>query len=333
MASAPPDVVRATPKPAKTTHKVAAVIMDEASLFELAVASEVFGLYRPEVGPEWYDFKMCTPGDEPIVTSGGLTISSPHGLQEIREADTIIVTPTFNRFCCEPIIDVLKEAHAAGKRIVSLCSGVFALAATGMLDGLEVATHWKHAAELVQDHPDVRVDAGVLYMANENIYTSAGSAASIDLCLHLVRLDHGAEVANAVARGMVVPPHRDGGQAQYVDHPIDENPGAELFADTLAWAERNLADTITVEDLAARSAMSPRTFARRFKSTTGTTPHHWLTQQRIQLAQRLLETTDHSVARIAGDTGFGTAANLRLHFQRTVHTTPTQYRRTFTCCA
>jgi transcriptional regulator GlxA family with amidase domain len=161
--------------------------------------------------------------------------------------------------------------------------------------------------------------------------TSAGTAASIDLSLHIVRLDFGAEIANAVARTMVVPPHRDGGQAQYVDHPIDSRDGSELFGETLAWAEANIADPITIDDLARRSAMSPRTFARRFSETNGTTPHQWLTHQRVQLAQRLLESTNHSVEYIATAAGLGTATNLRLHFQRIVKTTPTQYRRTFCC--
>ncbi len=191
--------------------------------------------------------------------------------------------------------------------------------------------HWKHTEELVSRYPAVSVDAGVLYVQHDNIFTSAGSAASIDLCLHLVRLDYGAEVANAASRSMVVPPHRDGGQAQYVDQPIDTLEGADMFADALEWAKANLAEAITVDDLAQRSAMSPRTFARRFKSTTGTTPHHWLTRQRVHHAQRLLETTDESVERIAADSGFGSATNLRNHFQRVVHTTPTRYRRAFTC--
>lgn len=213
--------------------------------------------------------------------------------------------------------------------MVSLCSGAFAVAAAGLLDDREVATHWVHAAELAQTFESVAVDSCVLYVDDGDILTSAGTAASIDLCLHIVRLDHGVEIANQVARRMVVPPHRDGGQAQYVDHPIDELPGHELFADALAWAEANLADDVTVEILAERSAMSPRTFARRFNSTTGTTPHQWLTSLRIQHAQRLLESTDYSIDHIAGLCGLGSGANLRQHVQRQVRTTPSNYRNTF----
>ena len=215
--------------------------------------------------------------------------------------------------------------------MVSLCTGAFALAAAGLLDGRRATTHWAFAGELADRYPEVDVDPAVLYVDEGDILTSAGTAASIDLCLHLVRIDHGAEVANVVARHMVVPPHRDGGQAQYVDRPIDVLPGHDLFAATLAWIQDHLAHELSIDDLAARSAMSPRTFARRFAASTGTTPHQWITLQRIQLAQRLLETTDWSVERVATEAGLGTATNLRLHFQRLVHTTPTRYRSTFHC--
>ena len=321
--------IRKNPAMAKK-HTVATIIPPGSNPFEWAVTAEVFGIDRSnQVGVDWYEWKACTVDGEPLATAGGLTLSSAYGLEDAATADTVIVTPTESREFCEEMLDTLRTAHANGARIVSLCSGVFALAAAGLLDGREVATHWAHAAEFAQTFDSVSVDCCVLYVDDGDILTSAGTAAGIDLCLHLVRLDHGVEVANQVARRMVVPPHRDGGQAQYVDHPIDELPGHELFADALAWAEANLADDITVERLAGRSAMSPRTFARRFTSTTGTTPHQWLTQLRIQYAQRLLESTDHSIDHIAGLCGLGSGANLRQHFQRHVRTTPSNYRATF----
>ena len=190
-----------------------------------------------------------------------------------------------------------------------------------------------HADLLAERYPDVKVDPKVLYVEDGNVMTSAGTAAGIDLCLHVVRLDHGAEVANAVARRMVVPPHRDGGQAQYVDQPVPTNDGDGLLADVLAWMEEHLDEPLSVEDLARRAAMSPRHFARRFRAVTGTTPHHWLLTQRVLYAQRLLERTDQSVELIASRCGFGSAANLRQHFQRIVGTSPAAYRRTFQATA
>jgi transcriptional regulator GlxA family with amidase domain len=212
---------------------------------------------------------------------------------------------------------------------MSVCTGAFILAAAGLLDGRPATTHWAHTAELARRYPRVQLDPGVLYVDDGDILTSAGTAAGIDLCLHVVRQDHGAEIANAVARRMVVPPHRDGGQAQFVDRPLPDLPACDPFTETLAWVEQHLDEPISVEDLAARSAMSPRTFARRFRSTTGTTPHQWMLRQRVLLAQRYLEATDHTVELIASRCGLGTATNLRQHFQRLLRTTPNAYRRTF----
>jgi transcriptional regulator GlxA family with amidase domain len=310
-------------------HTVATVICDGATPFEFAVAAEVFGIDRSDLGVPWYRFLMCSATGAPVAAHGGITVIAPDSLADAERADTIIVAPTRSRDFPPEYLDFLVRAHQRGARLVSLCSGAFILAAAGLLDGRRASTHWMNAEELVCAHPDIDIDSGVLYIDDGDILTSAGTAASIDLCLHLVRCDFGAEVANAVARRMVVPPHRDGGQAQYVDHPIDVLPGSELFAETLLWAEANLAEPLTIDDLAARAAMSPRTFARRFTATTGTSPHQWLIRQRVQLAQRLLESTDASVERIATDCGFGTATNLRTHFQRIVKTTPTRYRRCF----
>ena len=315
-----------------TSRHVVATVIDRRSMpFEFAVAAEVFGGERPYLDVEWYDWRLCAASDEPIDTGLGFTIHTPYGLDAVATADTVIVAPTDRLRHSDELLEALRAAHARGARMVSLCTGAFALAAAGLLDGRRATTHWMFAGELAARYPEVDVDPAVLYVDEGDILTSAGTAASIDLCLHLVRIDHGAEIANVIARHMVVPPHRDGGQAQYVDHPIDVLPGHDLLGATLVWIEDHLTRELSVNELAARSAMSPRTFARRFAASTGTTPHQWITRQRVQLAQRLLETTDLSIERVATEAGFGTATNLRQHFQRIVHTTPTQYRSTFHC--
>jgi transcriptional regulator GlxA family with amidase domain len=214
-----------------------------------------------------------------------------------------------------------------------VCSGAFVLAAAGLLDGRRATTHWMYTDDLAAMYPEVKVDPDVLYVDEGDVLTSAGTAAGIDLCLHVVRQDFGAEIANAVARRMVVPPHRDGGQAQFVDEPVPDGPGIDLFGDTLAFMQEHLDEPLSVDDLAARAAMSPRTFARRFRASTGTTPHKWLVRQRVLLAQRLLETTDLPIDRVAERCGFGSAAGLREHFSRQVRTSPLSYRRTFRASA
>lgn len=309
-------------------HVVATVLGRGTTPFELAVTAEVFGEDRPEFGPDWYEWRLVTSSAGSVPTRG-FTIEAPFGLDDMADADTIIVVPTVERVHEPALLDALRAAHARGARLISLCTGAFVLAAAGLLDGRRATTHWMHADELARTYPAVDVDPAVLYVDDGDILTSAGTAASIDLCLHLVRIDHGAEVANQLARRMVVPPHRDGGQAQFVDHPIDRRPGRDLFTETLDWAVEHLDRPITVDELAERSAMSPRTFARQFVDSAGTTPHQWLITQRVQVAQRMLESTDHSIEFIADRCGFGTATNLRNHFQRLVTTTPSRYRRTF----
>jgi transcriptional regulator GlxA family with amidase domain len=315
-------------------HSVAAVVCHGVAPFELAVACEVFGIDRSDLGVPWYRFSVCAAEPPPIRASvGGFTIDTPYGLDEVVRADTVVV-PAWgaDRLDEEPppgLLDALRTAHARGARILSVCSGAFVLAAAGLLDGRRATTHWMHSEELARRYPAVRVEPGVLYVDEGDVMTSAGTAAGIDLCLHIVRLDHGAEIANAVARRMVVQPHRDGGQAQYVEAPVPSLAGSDLFSATLTWMTENLDQPVTVEDLAERAAMSPRTFARRFRATTGTTPLQWVVRQRVVLAQRLLETTDEPVERIAERCGFGTAAGLRLHFRRSLATSPQAYRRTF----
>ena len=312
-------------------HTVAALVPQGFAPFELAVPCEVFGIDRSELASPWYRYLVCAAGPTPLRSSIGFTLDTPYGLKEAARADTVIVpagvgvdsTPP------EPMLEALRTAHRRGARILSVCTGAFVLAAAGLLDGRRATTHWMHADKLAERYPEVKVDPRVLYVDEGDVMTSAGTAAGIDLCLHVVRLDYGAEVANAVARRMVVPPHRDGGQAQYVDQPMVSGPGDDLLGDLLAWMNEHLGDDLSVEGLAHRAAMSPRHFARRFKAVTGTTPHQWLLGQRVLLAQRLLETTEEAVELIASRCGFGTAANLRQHFQRIVGTSPAAYRRTF----
>jgi transcriptional regulator GlxA family with amidase domain len=312
-------------------HTVAALICNGVAPFELAVACEVFGIDRSDIASPWYRFLVCAAEPTPLRTSTGFTIDTPYGVKEAARADTVIVPAGVgvDQMPPEPMLDALRTAHRRGARILSVCTGAFVLAAAGLLDGRRATTHWMHAEKLAERYPAVKVDPRVLYVDEGDIMTSAGTAAGIDLCLHVVRLDYGAEVANAVARRMVVPPHRDGGQAQFVDQPVASGPGDDLLGDLLAWMGEHLDEDLAVDDLAGRAAMSPRHFARRFKAVTGTTPHQWLLGQRVLLAQRLLETTGDAVELIASRCGFGTAANLRQHFQRVVGTSPAAYRRTF----
>lgn len=310
---------------------MAAVISHGVAPFELAVGCEVFGIDRSELVDPWYRFVVCAAEPGPIRTSVGFTIDTPHGLDEVRRADTVIV-PAWGATTEEvpgPIIEALLAAHARGARLLSVCSGAFVLAATGLLDGRRATTHWMYTDLLAQRYPRIEVDPRVLYVDEGDVMTSAGTAAGIDLCLHIVRQDHGAEVANAVARRMVVPPHRDGGQAQFVEAPMAPSAGDDPLATTLGWMLEHLDRPLSVDDLAERSHLSPRHFARRFRAVTGTTPHQWLLSQRVLLASRLLETTDDAIERVAFRCGMGTAASLRVHFQRAVGTSPQAYRRTF----
>jgi transcriptional regulator GlxA family with amidase domain len=312
-------------------HTVAALVYEGLSPFELGVACEVFGLDRSDLVSPWYRFQVCAATPGPLSTVTGFTIDAPHGLREIRRADTVVVPgwTGINEPIPDDVLDALRAAHRRGARMMSVCSGAFVLAAAGLLDGRRATTHWIYAEELQRRYPSIDVDPRVLYVDDGDVLTSAGTAAGIDLCLHVVRQDHGAEVANAVARRMVVPPHRDGGQAQYVDLPVAPSADDDPLGDTLGWMLEHLAEELPVDELARRANMSPRTFARRFRAVTGTTPHQWVLSQRLLLAQRLLEATDDPVELVAARAGFGTAAGLRVHFHRAFQTSPAAYRRTF----
>lgn len=315
-------------------HVVAAVAGTQVAGFELGVATEVFGLDRSELVDPWYDFRLVAAvGDEPIeVIDGGYHIVTPWRLDELTRADTIVVPAWrfFHETTPPALVEALRAAHERGARLLSVCSGAFLLAEAGLLDGRPATTHWMYTDELAARYPEIDVDPEVLYVdGGDGIYTSAGTAAGIDLCLHIVRLDHGAEVANAVARRMVVAAHRDGGQSQFVAVPVPAQPDDDTLSPTLDWALEHLDEPLSVDDLARRALMSPRTFARRFRGATGTTPLQWLLRQRIALAQRLLETTELPIELIATRCGFGSATALRVHFRRATGTTPLAYRRTF----
>jgi transcriptional regulator GlxA family with amidase domain len=312
-------------------RNVAVAVAQETPVFEVGVACEVFGFDRTADGLPGYDFAVCAVEPPPIRTSSGFLIDTPHGIGRLDEADLIII-PGW-RDVREPppeaLLEALRRAVARGARVMSMCTGAFVLAASGLLDGRRATTHWRDAEALARSYPSITVDPNVLYIDDGLVLTSAGTASGIDLCLHLLRIEHGAGIANAVARRMVVPPHRDGGQAQYIDTPVIEHSRGDDLSEVLAWARAHLDQQLSVRGLAARANMSPRTFARHFVAVTGTTPHQWLVTQRVEMAQRLLEETDDAVEIVAQQSGFGTAAMLRHHFGLRRGTSPQLYRRTF----
>jgi transcriptional regulator GlxA family with amidase domain len=302
-------------------HAVALAATDGMLSFELTIASEVFG------DDPRYDFAVCGSGP---VRVGRFLLEPDDGLDRLARAGTVLV-PGWADVDTDPpadLVEAVQAAHAAGARVASLCTGAFVLAAAGLLDGLRATTHWAHTGVLAARFPQVTVDPDVLYVDNGSVLTSAGKAAAMDLCLHLVRADHGPAAANAVARRLVVPPHRAGGQAQYVSAPVparDDHPLAAL----LPWITARLDQPLTVEDLAREAKVSTRHLTRHFHAATGTTPLQWLLVQRIRRAQELLERTDSGIDAIASAVGMGTATTLRRHFNRTVGVPPDTYRRTF----
>jgi transcriptional regulator GlxA family with amidase domain len=310
---------------------VAVAICQDAPAFEIGVACEVFGFDRTAQGLPGYDFAVCACEPPPIRTSSGFSIDTPYGIERLAEADLIII-PGWHDIHDRPpeaLLQALRDAVDRGSRVMSMCTGAFVLAASGLLDGRRATTHWRDAETLARHYPKITVDPSVLYIDDGAVLTSAGTGSGIDLCLHVLRTEHGAGVANAVARRMVVPPHRDGGQAQYIDTPVTEHSRGDDLSELLAWARAHLDQPLTVQGLAARANKSTRTFARHFVAVTGTTPHQWLVTQRVEMAQRLLEETDEAVEVVAQQSGFGTAAMLRHHFGQRRGTSPQMYRRTF----
>ncbi len=316
-------------------HRVSVLAFDGLAPFELGVAAEVFALSRPEIDGWDYDFAVCAERPGTLDAVGGFGLVAPHGLDVLAAADTVIVPGTVDVHG-DPsgeLLDALASAHRRGARLVSICSGAFTLAATGLLDGRRAATHWRYAELLQRRFPRVEVDPSVLYVDEGDVLTSAGTAAGIDLCLHLVRGDHGAEVANSVARRMVVAPHRDGGQAQFVDAPVPARPDDDPIGRTMHWALEHLRERISVEDLARRAHLSERQYTRRFRAATGTSPAVWILRQRIRASLPLLEGTDTPVEQVAELVGFPTPAAFRRHFGRAMAVAPSAYRRTFRAAA
>jgi AraC family transcriptional activator FtrA len=312
-------------------HRVAALVTEGMAPFELSSVIEVFGLPRPEIDGPWYTLDVCSdrPGAALRMT-GGFTLSAEHGLDVLAEADTVIVPAVVDPRTGpgDDVVRSLRTAHARGARVVSICSGAFALAAAGLLDGRDATTHWQYAGLLAERFPAVSVRPDVLYVDHGDVLTSAGSAAGLDLCLHLVRTDHGPAVANTVARRLVVPPHREGGQAQFIEAPVPPAEERDDVGDALAWALDHLTEPITVDALARRAHMAPRTFARHFTRRTGTSPIRWLIAQRVQASLPLLEAGE-SVTRTASLVGFESPVTFRHHFTRAMGTSPAGYRRAF----
>jgi AraC family transcriptional regulator, transcriptional activator FtrA len=312
-------------------HRVVVVAYDRLATFEFGIVTEAFALPRPELNVPWYDFAVCSIDGKPLRATGGITLRVNGRLGTLRRADTIVI-PGW-RDADEPppdaLLAALRQAYRRGARVLSICSGVFVLAAAGLLDGRRATTHWRYAERLAARFPKIRVEPDVLYIDEGRVLTSAGSAAGLDLCLHVIRKDYGARIANQVARRLVVAPHRDGGQAQFIPSPVPHESARGLAALT-EWAQANLHRRLTVELLARHARMSSRTFARRFHAELGTTPHRWIAHQRLLAAQHRLETTDDSIDRVAEAVGLQTAATLRQHFQQRLGTSPTAYRRRFT---
>lgn len=309
-------------------HDVVTVAQPGVGTFSLGVFGEVFGYDRSDAGLPCFDYAVVGEYPGPVRTDTGLRILPDHGLARIASADLVVVTGSdAPDLPSAPLVEALHAAVGRGARVLAHCTGAFTLAACGLLDGRRATTHWLHADEFARRYPEVDLDAGVLYVDAGPVVTSAGTAAGIDASLYLIRQTHGGEVANAIARRMVVPPHRDGGQAQFIEQPVPAEH--DPLGPVLAWAAENAAQPLTVECLAARANLSPRTFARRFRAHTGTTPYAWLTGQRIGIAERLLESGDLPVEQVARHAGFGSAAVLREHFVRERGVAPLAYRRTF----
>jgi len=310
--------------------RVAVVVSNRVAPFELGVLCEVFGTDRSDDGLPAYEFAICSPDGKPVRSASGFSITPNHDLSPLKTADLVAVPAhTMDHGIRPDLAAALRDAADRGAVVMSLCSGAFMLGEAGLLDGRRCTTHWRHADELARRFPLAEVHPNALYVEDGPILTSAGTAAGIDLCLHLVRREHGSAVAMKLARRMVVPPQRAGGQAQYVETPVPRTPDAPTLEPLLSWLITNIEQPSTVEELATRAHMAPRTFARRFRAETGTTPHDWITGQRVLFARRLLEDTDLSVDAVAGRAGFGDAAALRHHFTRRVGATPHSYRSTF----
>lgn len=324
----PNDLTQSRRRDTRTNRLVAIVAYEGVNAFELGMALEVFSL--KDMGPNWYQIVLCAdrPGRK-LDAGNGLQIVVDEGLEALKRAGTIIVPGWRNVDALPPprLLEALGAAHKRKARIVSICSGVFVLGAAGLLDGRRVTAHWAEADKLARRHPRLQVDPNVLYVDDGDILSSAGRAAGLDLCLHIVRRDYGMNIANHVARRLVVAPHRDGGQAQFIPQPV--RPATDPLIDVYAWARQNIDRDLAVANLAAKARMSRRTFIRRFTAATGLSPGEWVMEARVKEAQILLETNDLSVEQVATAAGFGSADALRHHFRTRLHTSPQRYRNAF----
>jgi transcriptional regulator GlxA family with amidase domain len=312
-------------------NSIAVIVFDRISPFHMSVPCIIFGEDRSGNCPVKFDVKVCSLEQGPISTSAGFTMQARYGLKEIAKA-SIVIVPTWrdtNEIPPKPLLDALRRAHKRGALIVGLCLGTYVLAAAGLLDGLEATTHWNWAADLAARYPRIRVNPDVLYVDQGSIITSAGTASAIDCCLHIIRRQYGAGLANYMARRMVVSPHRQGGQAQFIQQPVRDVANVDHFSEVLEWIRSNLEKPHSLDALAERALMTRRTFTRRFKLVMGVTVGDWLLGQRLGLAQQLLETTDSPIDLIAESAGFGSAVSLRQHFNLAFKISPSRYRREF----
>jgi AraC family transcriptional activator FtrA len=314
---------------------VVALVYDGLCAFEFSCAAEVFGLSRPEFGPDWYRFETCAAKSRSVRAQYGMRMQAAGGLNRLLAAGTIVIPGWEGIDIPVPprVLDALREAHARGGRLLSICSGAFVLAATGLLDGKRATTHWRYAEELRRRYPKIHVDPNVLYVDGGGVLTSAGSAAGLDLCLHLVRRDYGSKIANQVARRLVIPPHREGGQAQFLERPVDDRVRGSEQRGSLSMLldkiRKRPGERWHIAELARLAAMSKRTFMRRFRAATGFSPADWVTRARVDAARELLENTALSIDQVAERCGLGTPTTLRHHFRKKVGLSPTQYRKGF----
>jgi AraC family transcriptional regulator, transcriptional activator FtrA len=314
-------------------HHVVTLVAAGSGMFELSVAVEIFGV-DPELGVPWYRFTAATPEPGTVRLDGGIDVLIPHGIEALRTANTIIVTAGWppGETYSDELLDALRRAHRRGARIVSFCTGTFLLAEAGLLDGRTATTHWNATERFAARYPNVEIDSGVLYVDHGDVMTSAGMASAIDLAIHIVRTDHGAHIANLLARQTVVAPHRHGGQAQFITAPAAPACEADNLGSTIDWMLEHLGDDLPLAAVARHANLSMRQFSRRFLDTMGVTPHQWLIRQRVLRAQELLEQGVASVEEVATRCGFQSAAAMRPHFLRIVTTTPAEYRRCFANC-
>ena len=312
------------------SHKVVAVAYDQLCTFEFGCTVELFALTRPELPVSWYEFTVCAAERAPLRAAGGVLVRVPHSLRLLDSADTIVI-PGWRGIDEPPpqlLLTKLRRAFERGARLCSICSGVFVLAAAGVLDGRRATTHWRYVAPLAARYPRIRVEPNALYVDEGRVLTSAGSAAGLDMLLHLVRRDFGARIANQVAQRLVIPPHREGDQAQFVPRPLASD-GRGRLARLMDFVRAHPAAPHTLASLARRAAMSPRTLQREFNAATGMAPYEWLVSERIERAKELLETTRLPAQGVAARAGLGSAESLRHHFRQRVGTTPAAYRRRF----